>query len=395
MIKRLALFGAFFCAGAAAAQEAAVPAVSLRGFANVQRTDFPDWLQPLSGNRETESLAGVQATGEQAWANGASLSITGQADVDDGGDTGLSLRNLRLAYDGAFSAELGYATLGWSFFDLVHPLDPVELQAFYIDTEDPTVSYALPYGQLSFYGGSGAVTRLVATTIEQDLRDDRRDDHVFGIRHERYIGNGHVAVQALAGPSDSRRIGLSGNLASGAMIWVAEGEYVADTTLPMAGAEDGARVVLGGRHALGQGAQIDFGYYYNGLGLGDAAWDRLQDDLDASSAAIADHGNYAGAGLMGAFAEASETRFLRRNYLFASYSSVDRFDRWDITAGLYLAADDGSAFGFAELTYSLSERAAIRLNPAIGIGPGDSEFGRRPSSLSALFTYTFGRGGRV
>ena len=357
--------------------------------AGLEHVEFPVWMAPLTGARDGTASAGPRLSFEESWGNGVSLDFTIQGYQSQGDDFDLALRDFLLAHNGVLTTEIGLGVQAWSFFELIHPLDPVETLEFRLDLEDPGANYGLPYAQISHYGDGGGLIQLLLASNERDLDRFVRDKKVTALRHVRPVGNANLSAQIISGPDDLLRYGIGANTSVGAMIWVLEAEQVETAGSALLSRDAGERVLLGGRRALGQGAQIDFGYYHNGPGLNGSEWDVLTAQVNAVSEAIG-LGDFRGAALLAEYATATQTRFLRRDYLFASYSSADRFEVFDVTTGAYLGVADNSALAFAEMNFGLSESLSLRVNAATGIGRSDSEFARRPASIGLLLTKIFG-----
>lgn len=358
-------------------------------FLEGRRTEHADWIEPLAGARDQRGGYGGRLHASKVWTNG--LSFSGEASFRrmEGEDPDLRLRRLRFAHQGSLTLEIGYDLLGWSFFEQIHPLDPVERQAFRLDPDDLSQDSASPYAQIAYADSGGGFTRGLVASRAQKPRDFAGDELVFGLRHERFFGEAQAAGQVLFGPEEALRIGAGLNMAHGPNVWSLEIEQVEGGAGPLGGEASGLRVLAGMRRALGSGSQIEVGYHHNGLGFDGAEWSALTADLDAARAGLA-LGDFSGAGLMSDVAEASRARFLRRDHLFASYSSADRFGPLAFTLGAYYGLADQSALGFLDLDYDLTEALSLRLNAAVGLGAKDGEFGLRPASVGLWLVHAFG-----
>lgn len=352
------------------------------------RTWIPQPLQSLAGAREDSQalnlLAGV--------SGGAGMALVFDATVqlrDDEQDD-LRLRRARLVHSSEMTLEAGYDYTGWSFFDMVHPLDPHLGYAFRIDPQDLERNDADPYLRASMALGQGQLTAMVGSQ-KDDLGDIKSDTLFSAARYAWQAGAARLATQLVNDPDMGNRIGMSLDVELDRTILAAEADVarrrdlrpLTTTGWDAESHEDGTytRAILGMRYALGGGSQIDAGYYRNGHGYDDAEWASFIAANDAAVAGIA-WGDFSGASLISDSAELGRNETLRRNYLFASYTAGDELYPFTLTTGGYYGADDGSSLAFIEFGRAIGEHVSVRLNASETFGNGESEFGRKPTQLS-------------
>jgi hypothetical protein len=356
------------------------------------RTWIPQPLRSLAGARE-DSQAFNLLTG---FSGGAGMTLGFDATVQlrkaDEQDGYLRLRRARLVHSGEVTLEAGYDYTGWSFFDMVHPLDPHLSHAFRIDPQNLERNDADPFLRASVALGQGQLTTMVGS--QKDALGEIKSDTLFGAtRYAWQAGATRLATQLVYDPDMGSRISASFDVELDRTILVAEADVAHRRGLrPLAATgwgveprEEGAyaRAIVGMRYALGGGSQIDAGYYRNGHGYDDAEWARFIAANDAAVAGLA-WGDFSGASLISDSAELARNETLRRNYLFASYTASDELYPFTLTTGSYYGADDDSGLAFIEFGRSIGERVSVRLNASKTFGEGKSEFGRKPSQLSLL-----------
>lgn len=355
------------------------------------RTWIPQPLRSLSGAREDSQAVNLLA----GISGGAGMSLGFDATMQlrkvDGQSGNFALRRARLVHSGEATLEAGYDYTGWSFFDMVHPLDPHLSNAFRIDPQDLGRNEADPYLRASLSLGPGQLTTMLGS--QKNTLDEIKSDTLFGAaRYAWQTGATRLAAQGGYDPVVGSRIGASFDTELDRIILVAEADVAHRRSLrPLAATgwrekprEEGEylRAVLGVRYALGGGSQIDAGYYRNGHGYDESEWARYIAANDAAVAGLA-WGDFSGANFISDSAERARNATLRRNYLFASYTASDELlYPFTLTTGSYYGVDDNSGLAFIELGRSFGDRVFVRLNASKTFGDSNSEFGRKPSQLS-------------
>lgn len=309
----------------------------------------------------------------------------------------IDVRRLRIATSvgGGLLADAGQDVVSWSFFDLLHPLDPVAVTDFRIDPLDPTENDGRPFARATWLSGAWSLQAL-ASFEEGPFFEETPAEPVGALRLDWAGEILNLGAQVSVSDATGARLGVSGDVLVGdSTILAAEAEVATrrfirgvasnPTGGTFDGQEDGAflRAQFGARHTLSGVGQIDVGLMWNGHGYSSGEWDDYRAAVGAAQGA-----GLTGLGFIGDALTQSETRLLRRRYAQASFTTGDNLAPWTVTTGGTLSLDDGSTLAFADVGVEIAERATLRLSASTRLGPRGGEFGLRGADATVAATFT-------
>lgn len=330
------------------------------------------------------------------------MAVTGLAYVlTEDGETRTGLHDLTVTWRLGDSLQLGLGKTypAWSFSELAHVLDPALDNAARIDREDLTTEYAHPYAGMRLSFGNQSLHLLVMDE-GHDIARAGSDSALTALRWQAGFGKANLSAHALRRADGTRELGFGLDLAAGQTLLSFEASHADRHRLPLvqvlpngaaltAPEAGGAwQATLAARRPLGENWQVEGLYLYNGQGYDAPQWRAALQGEAAVLAAMQAY-DFTHAGYLTAARSAHDGQFLRRNYLAASLSSRDGLLPWGITLGAYAGLDDGGGFAFASIDRRIGSAGTLSLDLSGGFGPTDSEFARRPDTLSLVYRMEF------
>lgn len=354
----------------------------------------------LAGDQITRSYTALTLNLDAQPLPGLAVTGTGYALFEEG-DSTVGLHDLTLSYaaGGGVQLSFGKAYEAWSFSELAHVLDPSLANAARVDPDDLTTEYAHPFAKAQVSFGSHSL-EVLAMAEGHDFSDLKSQDHLTALRYQTQIGQANLSAHVLRRGSGSRELGFGLDLPAGQALLSFEAAYAEDRRLPLVRVlPNGAALTapeaggawqgtVAARVPLGSNWQLEGLYLYNGQGYDRDQWRAYLAGETAVLSAMQGF-DFTHAGFLGAARDAHDGQFLRRNYLAMSLSSKDGLLPWGISLGAYAGLDDGGGFGFASLDRQIGDFGTLSMDVSAGFGPADSEFARRPDSLSLTLRMEF------